>query len=210
MILRDVLERVSGQPLHRLMRELLHFERLGLVQTHFERHEPAPADQRRAGQFFDGIDVATFDCSCDLSGGGGLIATTDELARFYRAAALGEVFEHPQTLPLALATPSLVFTPPADSLHAPLMRGVQLGRERAWAHPGFWGVGAGYYPASDISLAWSVQQVHAGESTLGLPGSAAHPGLGARLAMIAQKAVARRPRACASAPPASISPVCWR
>jgi D-alanyl-D-alanine carboxypeptidase len=190
MILGDLLERVAGQRLHQLMRELLHFERLGLAQTHFERHEPAPANQRRAGQLFDGIDVASFDCSCDLSGGGGLIATTDELARFYRAAVLGELFERRETLPLALATPSLVFTPPADALHAPLMRGVQLGRERAWVHTGFWGVGAGFCPASDISLAWSVQQVHAGESTLGEPGNPARPGLGARLALIAQQAVA--------------------
>jgi CubicO group peptidase (beta-lactamase class C family) len=88
VILGDLLERVGGRPLHLLMRELLHFERMGLVQTHFERHELPPVGQKRAGQYLDGIDGATLDCSIDLSGGGGLIATTEELARFFRLACL--------------------------------------------------------------------------------------------------------------------------
>jgi D-alanyl-D-alanine carboxypeptidase len=167
------------------MRELLHFDRLGLTQTHFERHELAPAGQLRAGQYFDAIDVATMDCSCDLSGGGGLIATTDELARFFRAAALGELFEHPQSLSLALATPSLLFTPPQDALHAPLMRGRRIADEQGWFHSGFWGVAAAYCPASDVALAVSWNQANAGESTLGIAGDAAAPGLADRLASVA-------------------------
>ena len=61
LILGDILETVTGLPLHRLMRTLLHFERLGLEQTHFERHEPTPAGQVRAGQYIDDVDVVTVD-----------------------------------------------------------------------------------------------------------------------------------------------------
>jgi D-alanyl-D-alanine carboxypeptidase len=195
LILGDMLERATGQPLHVLMRELLHFDRLGLVQTHFERHESPPAGQRRAGQYFDDIDVASFDCSCDLSGGGGLISTTDELARFFRAACLGELFERRQTLALALATPSLIFVPPRDALHSPLMRGRWVGSEAGWYHSGFWGAVAAYCPASDVAMALSFNQAQAGASTLGVPGDPTSPSLVDRLACVAQaagRAAARR------------------
>lgn len=189
LILGDLLERVGGQPLHWLMRKLLHFDRLGLVQTHFERHEPPPQGQLRAGQYFEAVDVACIDCSCDLSGGGGLVATTDELARFFRAACLGRLFDHRRTLALALATPSLLFTPPRDALHSPLMRGRWIGDQPSWCHGGFWGSLAAYFPASDVSMALSFNQARAGESTLGIAGDPACPSLADRLARLAQSAV---------------------
>ena len=188
LILGDVLERVAGQPLHRLMRGLLHFDRMGLVQTHFERHEPPPAVQLRAGQYLDHIDIAALDCSCDLSGGGGLISTVDELARFFRAASRGELFDRPETLALAMASPSLQLSLPTDALHSPLMRGRWAGDEPSHQHGGFWGVAAAYCPASDIALALSYHQVLAAESTLGVPGDAGKPSLTDRLARIAQRA----------------------
>lgn len=189
VILGDMLERVGGRPLHLMMRELLHFERLGLRSTHFERQESPPAGQLRAGQYFESTDAATIDCSCDLSGGGGLVATTNELARFFRAACLGELFDHRQTQALALATPSLLFTLPRDTLHAPLMRGRWIGDEPSWCHGGFWGALAAYFPASDLSLALSFNQARAGESTSGQPGDPARPSLADRLARLAQSAV---------------------
>jgi D-alanyl-D-alanine carboxypeptidase len=188
LILGDLLERVGDQPLHLLMRELLHFDRLGLVQTHFERHERPPKGQLRAGQYFETVDVASIDCSCDLSGGGGLVAPADELARFFRAACLGELFDHRQTLALALATPSLLFTPPRDALHSPLMRGRWIGDEPSWCHGGFWGVLAAYFPASDVSTGLSFNQARAGQPTLGVPGDPAQPSLADRLARIVQSA----------------------
>ncbi len=189
LILGDILERVAGQALSRLMRELLHFDRLGLTQTHFERHEQAPADQLRAIQWFKDVDVSTFDCSCDLSGGGGLVSTTEELAVFFRAAALGQIFDRPQTGALALATPSLQFTPP-DCLHAPLMRGRMFGAEPSWAHGGFWGAMALYCPASDVALALSFNQALPAEVTLGVPQDPTKPSLADRLALLAQRACA--------------------
>jgi D-alanyl-D-alanine carboxypeptidase len=188
VILGDLMERVAGQPLHLLMRGLLHFERLGLVQTHFERHEPTPVGQRRAGQYFGHVDSRTLDCSTDLSGGGGLIATTDELARFFRAVTLGELFDHRQTMALALATPSLSFTPALESLHAPLMRGRWIGGEQSWCHGGFWGAFAAYFPANDVSMALCFNQALPGEATLGKPRDPAHPSLLDRLASLVQSA----------------------
>ncbi len=188
LILGDILERVAGQPLHVLMRQGLHFQRLGLVQTHFERHEPTPAGQPRAGQTIGDVDVATVDCSCDLSGGGGLISTTGELATWFRAAALGELFNEPQTRSLALFTPSLLFTPP-DVLHSALMRGRVVGIEPSWMHGGAWGLAAGYCPGSDIAWALSFNQIYAGVSTIGVPGDPRQPSLADRLLTLVQRAV---------------------
>jgi D-alanyl-D-alanine carboxypeptidase len=188
LILGDILERVAGQPLHALMRQRLHFEGLGLVQTHFERHETTPVGQVRAGQTIGDIDVASIDCSCDLSGGGGLISTTGELATWFRAAALGELFDTPQTQSLALSTPSLLFTPP-DVLHSALMRGRAVGIEPSWMHGGAWGLAAGYCPGSDIAWALSFNQIHAGVSTVGVPGDPQQPSLADRLLTPVQRAV---------------------
>ena len=138
------------------------------------------------------MDVGRIDCSCDLSGGGGLISTTEELAVFFRAAALGEVFQRPQTLTLALATSSLQFTPP-DVLHSPLMRGRAFGREASWAHGGFWGVYGIYCPASDVSLALTFNQALPGATTAGVPGDPGKPSLADRLALIAQSACTTTP-----------------
>lgn len=188
MILGDILERVAGQPLHLLMRQQLHFQRLGLVQTHFERHEATPEGQVRAGQYIGDTDVAKIDCSCDLSGGGGLVSTTGELATWFRAAALGELFIEPSAHSLALSTPSLLFTPP-DVLHSALMRGRVVGIEPSWMHGGAWGLAAGYCPGSDIAWALSFNQIHAGPSTVGVPGDSGQPSLADRLLAPVQRAV---------------------
>ena len=188
VILGDLLEHVTGQPLHTLMRELLKFDEQGLNQTHFERYEETPPWQHRAGQYLGTLDVSTIDCSADLSGGGGLISTTDELATFMRALALGEVFDRPETLSIGLTTPSLVFVPQVDSLHSALMRGRFIGREPAWMHGGAWGVSAGYCPACDMSWAVSFNQVLANQSTLGITGNFSKTSLVDRLALIVQRA----------------------
>ena len=126
------------------------------------------------------------DCSTDLSGGGGLVATTEELAIFFRAAALGQLFDRPQTLALALATPSLQFSPPLQALHSALMRSRWVSGEPCWMHGGFWGVVAAYAPASDVSLAVTFNQAIAGQSTVGDPDQPAQTSLPDRLASIAQ------------------------
>jgi D-alanyl-D-alanine carboxypeptidase len=188
LILGNILEQITDEPLFSLMRRLLRFDRLGLEQTHFERHEPAPPSQARAGQYHGAVASSEIDCSCDLSGGGGLVATTAELATFYRAAALGELFDRPQTLALALATPSLQFNPPLQALHSALMRGRWVGGEPCWMHGGFWGVVVAYAPASDVTLAVGFNQAVAGRSTVGDLEQPAQASLADRLALLAQTA----------------------
>lgn len=166
LLLAEVVERASGQPLPSAMRERLGFARLGLVQTHFETLEPKPARQLRAHQYIGTWDVLDIDASCDLYGGGGLVSTTREVAIFLRGLLRGELFERPQTLAMALMTPTVV-APPGAFLHSALLRGRTWGGLPCWGHGGYWGVGAAYFPTHDVALVATWGQAESAPQTAG-------------------------------------------
>ena len=57
ILLGEILERVSGEPLAAAVRNLLHFDRVGLDDTYWETLEPAPVGARpRAHQYYDTYD----------------------------------------------------------------------------------------------------------------------------------------------------------
>ena len=82
------------------MRELLHLDRLGLDHTYWEILEPTPpGTPPRAHQYYaTAFDNIVLDASHDLYGGGGLVSTVDDLARFYRGLFHGKVFDKAATL----------------------------------------------------------------------------------------------------------------
>jgi D-alanyl-D-alanine carboxypeptidase len=168
IIIGECLERVCADHLGAIVRENLNFERLGLTQTHWERLESAPIGQCRAPQFLGQLSVQAINPSTDLWGGGGLVATTSEIASFFRALLRGEIFSRPETLAAALLTPSAPFSD-GDALHCSLLRGMKLGGEHCWWHGGYWGVVGAYFPARDISLALAFNQVDCGPETRGGP-----------------------------------------
>jgi hypothetical protein len=91
---------VTGKSLPGAVRSLIPFDELGLDDTYWEILEDTPPDAAdRAHQYFgDSIDNAELDASQDLYGGGGLVSTTADLARFYEGLFGGKVFEKPSTL----------------------------------------------------------------------------------------------------------------
>jgi D-alanyl-D-alanine carboxypeptidase len=185
ILLGEIIEGVSGQPLPAVIREQLGFKRLGLKQTHFETLEAEPPGQVRAHQYIGDWDGLEVDASCDLYGGGGLISTTQEIATFLRALLRGELFDQAQTLAMALMTPSVRFKP-GDFLHSALLRGRCWGSESCWGHGGFWGIGAAYFPAHDAALVTAYNQVECNAHTAGSPEQA---GLMGRLAVILHNAL---------------------
>jgi D-alanyl-D-alanine carboxypeptidase len=99
ILLGEILERRTGRSLAAAYRSLLRFDKLGLRRTYLETLEPRPsAAQPRAHQYYQRIDATAFDPSFDLYGGGGLVSTVDDLARFYRALFHGGVFDKSATL----------------------------------------------------------------------------------------------------------------
>jgi D-alanyl-D-alanine carboxypeptidase len=155
VLLGDVVETASGRSLAEAVRSLLGFDRLGLARTWWEVLEPDRAP--RAHQYWGERDTFGYDPSFDLWGGGGLVSTTDDLARFFQALFEGEVFARPETLAAALQVPRATRAK-ADSVHSALVYDLPLAGVFGWAHAGFWGGVGTYYPELGAAIALTANQ----------------------------------------------------
>ena len=153
VLLGELIERASGRPLAAAFRELLDFEDLGLTSTYLEGEEPIPATAApRELQYYGELDATDFDPTFDLYGGGGLVANTADLGRFYRAFVQGAIFDQPQTLETMLTIPA------SNADHDGAM-GIFSGDYNGtpcWNHAGFWGTAAFHCPAIDLTITFSV------------------------------------------------------
>ena len=106
VLLGQIVESLSGRRQASAYRTLLRYRALGLRATYFETLEPKPRGaRRRAHQYFGDIDTfGLLDASHDLYGGGGLVSTTTDLNRFFRALFAGRVVSRRHVR--ALARPS--------------------------------------------------------------------------------------------------------
>ncbi|HEU4356446.1 MAG TPA: serine hydrolase domain-containing protein [Actinomycetota bacterium] len=155
----EILERTTGPTMGAAIRDLVGFERLGLVHTWQESIEPEPAAlPPLSHQYQEGFDVAAFDASVDLYGGGGLMSTCRDLGRFFRALLRGEVFRDPATL--AEMTTTLEGVPltedagwPEDpSTHGMFLFRRRIGDQTWWGHDGYWGTTAFTCPERDVTI----------------------------------------------------------
>jgi D-alanyl-D-alanine carboxypeptidase len=155
----EVLERVTGLTMGAAIRELVGTERLGLTHTWQETVEPEPGDLPQLSHQYEGeYDVADMDASIDLYGGGGLMSTSRDLARFFRGLLGGAVFRELGTL--ATMTTRLVDVPLAEgtpdeddpSQAAMFLFRAEVGGETWWGHDGFWGTTAYTCPARDVTI----------------------------------------------------------
>jgi D-alanyl-D-alanine carboxypeptidase len=165
ILLGEVLEVTTAQPMPAAMRSLLGFERLGLRATWFETLEPEPEGvPARSLQRSEGMDVALIDASVDLFGGGGLVSTLPEVARFYRALLQGEVFREASTLATMLEPSPQSLASGGDGY------GMGLGRLRlpggvdCYGHAGFWGTEAWHCPGVDVTVVGAVTESAAPEA----------------------------------------------
>jgi len=155
----EIIERTTGQTMGAAIRELVGYERLGLTHTWQETIEPGPADLPPLSHQYEGsMDVADMDASVDLYGGGGLMSTCGDLARFFRGLFQGKVFTRPETL--ASMTTTLVGIPRADGTPmdddptkaAMYLFRAHIGGETWWGHGGFWGTTAFTCPSRDVTI----------------------------------------------------------
>lgn len=152
VLLGEMLERLTGRPLAAALRTMLDFERLGLDETYLETLEPAPAAARELSHaYYDDIDTGGWDPSFDLYGGGGLVSSAEDLARFYRALLRGQLFERPETLRTMMTVPLTNALVPGGEYAMALQRRT-IGGEECWGHTGFWGTAAYHCPASDVTI----------------------------------------------------------
>jgi D-alanyl-D-alanine carboxypeptidase len=164
ILLGEMIERLSGVPLARALRTLLDFERLGLDETYLETLEPRPGSAAdRSHTYFGDIDTGDWDPSFDLYGGGGLVSSVEDLARFYRALLRGEVFQRPETLRTMLSVPATNAESPGGAYAMGLQRRT-IGGEECWGHTGFWGTAVYHCAGPDVTIVRHTNQAQPGES----------------------------------------------
>ena len=154
VLLGLVITRVTEQPLGAAVRSLLDFETLGMTATWWESVEAPPsAVQPRPHQYLDEIDTYAFHPSLDLHGGGGLVASMEDLAGFWHALFNGEVFRKPATLDTMLTSPL-----GASAVYRMGIFQREMAGFTVYEHSGFWGTEALYIPELDIAIAGAVTQ----------------------------------------------------
>ncbi len=153
ILLGQVLEKVTGKPLGVAVRELLDFEALGLETTWWEINEQKPGPAKdRAHQYLQIYDTHDWNPSLDSFGGGGLVATVEDLRDFWRALFTGKVFKQETTL-------QTMFTTPIDPETTPYRLGIfvrDINDLTGYEHSGFWGTVAVYVPELDATVAAAV------------------------------------------------------
>ncbi|HEU4422201.1 MAG TPA: serine hydrolase domain-containing protein, partial [Pilimelia sp.] len=146
-----IVRQVTGEPLHRLIRRLV-LSPLRLRDTYTESLErPNPRTPPRAHQYFQTVDTYDFDPSFDLYGGGGLVSTVGDLARFLRGLLAGRLFRHRATL-------RLMIRPNLPASYGMGLQWFDLDGARAVGHTGFFGAFAGYVPARRLLVTSTTNQ----------------------------------------------------
>jgi D-alanyl-D-alanine carboxypeptidase len=163
----ELLEQTTDLDMGEAIAGLVGFGRLGLRQTYLESIDPEPADAPQwSHQYERGVDIATIDPSVDLWGGGGLVSTSRDLARFFRALLRDEVFERPETL--ATMTTRLEDVPRAADMtsdedprdRAMYLFHTEIAGEEWWGHGGWWGTAAYTCPRLDVTIVAGHQQAY--------------------------------------------------
>lgn len=149
VVLGSILTRLAGLPLHEVVRKEMRFDELGLTALYWDEVEtPWQGVPARAHQYYEGFDIRALHGSMDGHGGGGIVASVEDVARFFDALFGGEIFRSPQTL-------ALMTTAPGHPEGSPYRLGLftyELSGEQAFGHGGFWGTFVSHVPSKDFTV----------------------------------------------------------
>lgn len=150
ILLGDIIERVTGQPLGLAVRKLLKFDEIGLESAYWEYLEqPSQNTAPRARQYLGKLEGTHIHASMDAYGGGGLVMSSKQMAVFLEALFEGAIFSSEETLKTMLSMGS---HEGAENYRLGIMVSVVNG-VTLYSHLGFWGSVAYYAPEAKISAA---------------------------------------------------------
>ncbi|QPE17855.1 beta-lactamase family protein [Providencia rettgeri] len=163
ILLGDIIERITGQSLGLAVRELLHFDSIGLESAYWESLEQPPEIATpRARQYLGKWDGTHIHASMDAYGGGGLVMSSKQMAIFLEALFEGNIFSSPNTLETMLSMGS---HDGAENYRLGIMVNVVNGIT-LYSHLGFWGSVAYYAPKAKISAAGFVDDRESRETLI--------------------------------------------
>jgi D-alanyl-D-alanine carboxypeptidase len=155
VLLGQIVEHLTGGPLAVAVRATCNLDALDVPSIHWEIAEPTPQGVVRAHQFYEGADIHDWNPSLDLFGGGGIVATMPDLARWWTALFEGRVHPHVARMTAApkstLAADGTVFGG-GEAVGLCIFRGTHQGAS-VWSHGGFWGLATSHIPARHTSIA---------------------------------------------------------
>jgi D-alanyl-D-alanine carboxypeptidase len=153
VLLGQMIEHLTGGSLAAAVRDELHLDANEYPSIHWEVTEPTPTGLLRAHQLHFGVDTHDWNPSLDLFGGGGIVATMPDLARWWTALFADHV--HPyldvQTAdPKPSAAPDGTWWPSRDLVGLGMFLRTVEGVD-VWSHGGYWGLQTFHMPALQTS-----------------------------------------------------------
>lgn len=155
ILIGHIIERLTGASLADTVRTQLDLDARDVDATWWEILEEPRAG--RAHQYLEGTDTHAWHASIDLHGGGGLVASMQDLAHFHAALMRGDVFAEADTLTLMMSAPGQASP---ESYRIGLQTNPVAGME-AFSHSGFWGTYVVYVPELDLVVSGAVLEASA-------------------------------------------------
>lgn len=164
LLLTEIIENKTGKPFYTAVRQLLDFKKHKLNATWWYSLEDYPKNVLPlVEQYYKEYDVAVSDLhpSFDLYGGGGLAATTKDLAMFFQLFFEGKIIKDKKLLEQM----HTYVLPKEESIYCLGVQNISFYRIiTGYYHGGFWGTDAMYIP--DMNTTISVYILEKGKRDL--------------------------------------------
>ncbi|MEP2935454.1 MAG: serine hydrolase domain-containing protein [Gilvibacter sp.] len=153
VLLGAIIERLTGKGLAQANRELINFDKIGLTSTWLESLEPAPEGMpTKARSYLDELDATDWDNSVDLYGGGGYVATAQDLAKFYHHLFNDNIFEKPETLAIMLSDNGITNQGSTAAAYKMGLWEIKTPNGSGFMHNGFWGSAVIHFPDYNATI----------------------------------------------------------
>lgn len=136
ILLGEIIESITQMTLGDAIVKELNLRELGLKSIHMEQPEGEFASNR-IHQYINQIDTYSINPTLDLYGGGGLLASVEDLSHFYLYLFENKIFKNVETLERMLA-PIPFDTAQALDYRMGIWR-IEIDHKEAYTHTGFWG-----------------------------------------------------------------------
>lgn len=155
VILGEILENITQLSMGEAIKKLVNFKKIGLTHTYMESYD-GDTSKNRIHQYLKGVDTYDFHPSFDYYGGGGLLSTTQDLAKFYYSLFHNKIFKHKTTLTTMLAPVEFADKQTSDCRMG-IFKNTIAGID-CYEHRGFWGTQVVYFPKLDLTMAANYSQ----------------------------------------------------